>query len=577
MIRSPIRPVVRAVVRAVTDLLGGASGPLYDFTKGLPPALASLFFRSGLGTTIDSAGNVAYGAHNICVQSQKFDTSWTLNGGYLAFGAGSVQNTTATTAPDGTNTAALLVAGPSTATAKSLFSTTSGAADTLAVRVKAAGYTKVCVKESASTGRYVSFNLATASAIETSGGIAAISITSEGDGWYTLSFRMTTTAASSTLQFNILAPTYTTGDPNSSTFVGDGVGGVYIWGAQINNGPLTAYVPTTTAAVYLPRITHNPASPFAAQGLLVEAQGTNLAAQTDNLSTWSVSDLATVGSVVASPTGTGRVVSFASSVSSQFWRSLSGTSAERTYSIWARSATGRAFRFKVWTGAVEVLSADIPTSTVWQRYTFTHTSAVSNFGFVNRAAGGAGDVEFDAPQVEASPVATSYIPNPGTGTVVRTADGNWDITGAAFTNLWGPGSERTIIVEWWDTGASLADILMAHANPGIGESLGLYRSGAAISFWSRAGGVNQFVGGSANLIVTGGRNKCAFSFGPSGFAGSLNGGSVFSGTGTVPTPTALRIAGASIISGGPFQQTLASLDSRPTALTGSALQALSAL
>jgi hypothetical protein len=177
-------------------------------------------------------------------------------------------------------------------------------------------------------------------------------------------------------------------------------------------------------------------------------------------------------------------------------------------------------------------------------------------------------------QLELGAVVTSVVPTPSSSQV-RSADPIWDLTGAAFTALWGTGSERTIIVEWYDTGAAAYDVFVAHSSGSIAESAGIYVSGGNIKYRARTGGVDQ-IDLTIGTIAANGRNKCAFRFGSGAFGASRNGAAEVTGTGTIPAPTHGRISGTSLYAGA-AQDILTSLDSRPTAITGAALQALSAL
>jgi hypothetical protein len=221
----------------------------------------------------------------------------------------------------------------------------------------------------------------------------------------------------------------------------------------------------------------------------------------------------------------------------------------------------------------------------WYRCTVTRTldtgtwypqvAVATGNGVFSYLGDGTSGIYIWGAQLEAGSVATSYIPNPTSGSLVRSADGDWDITGAAFTALWGAGSERTIIVEWWDTGAATYDVFVAHASGSIAESIGLYVSSGNIKYRARDGGSDQ-IDLTVGTVAVNGRNKCAFSFGAGAFAASRNGATSVTGTGTIPTPTHGRISGDQLYAG-PVQDILTSTAFRPTALTGAALQALSAL
>jgi len=115
--------------------------------------------------------------------------------------------------------------------------------------------------------------------------------------------------------------------------------------------------------------------------------------------------------------------------SRQVFQALSLGSATYTVSIWAKSATGRTFRLKVYNGSADTFSADFTTTSSWQLFQYTFTSAIVNVGIVNGTAGLAGDLDVWNCQEEVGSVATSPIITAGSA-VTRAAD-NVNKTGAS--------------------------------------------------------------------------------------------------------------------------------------------------
>lgn len=77
------------------------------------------------------------------------------------------------------------------------------------------------------------------------------SIESAGNGWYRCSITLTSTASPATIYIQTA-----TADSNSSAYLGDVTKGVYVWGAQLVEGQLSSYTPTTSIAfnkVYIPK------------------------------------------------------------------------------------------------------------------------------------------------------------------------------------------------------------------------------------------------------------------------------------------------------------------------------------
>lgn len=171
--------------------------------------------------------------YNLLTYSEQFDNAVWVRTGIDAFGSGSVAN--ATTAPDGTTTADFI--RPGTVSSSQRFTqnpSPAQTAQTLSLYVKASGYSKVALKESATTGNYASFDLSTGTVLANTAGVGT-SITALANSWYRISMTLAS-AGLCGLQVSVLAPAYTTGDPNSSAFSGDGTSGMFVWGAMLNTG-----------------------------------------------------------------------------------------------------------------------------------------------------------------------------------------------------------------------------------------------------------------------------------------------------------------------------------------------------
>jgi hypothetical protein len=114
---------------------------------------------------------------------------------------------------------------------------------TCSLYVYAGGYTKFAFRESVSTGAYVSFNASTATVID-SAGAGSVSISSSSitavagsPGWYRAVVTYVYSAGvTPNLGFWVLPDSYTTGQPASTNWAGDGTSGIYIWGGQVVTG-----------------------------------------------------------------------------------------------------------------------------------------------------------------------------------------------------------------------------------------------------------------------------------------------------------------------------------------------------
>ena len=179
-------------------------------------------------------------ATNLALQSENFGTTWS-SVALLAFGSGSVLNTTATLDPYGTNVADLIVANTSV-TQHRIEQTTASAAGsyTFSIFLKAAGYGFARLRIG---GTGAVFNLTTGVVSATDAGIIS-SIQSYGNGWYRCIASKAVSVANEIIRVNVQS-TQSTAD-----FGGDGTSGIYIFGSQYELGTVaTSYIPTTTAAI----------------------------------------------------------------------------------------------------------------------------------------------------------------------------------------------------------------------------------------------------------------------------------------------------------------------------------------
>lgn len=187
---------------------------------------------------------------NLVTYSEQFNNAaWTVSGNEISITSDAVS------APNGTVTADYCI--PSTTNSfhrlnQSISVSTSGLTVTYSLYVKPNGYNYIALRESSSVGAAAVFNL------NGNGSVAGYNfnptyvsgaeITSVGNGWFRISAQFFAVPVQS---FGIyVLSNWTSGDPQSATFSGNGTSGVYVWGAQAESGAFsTSYIPTLASSV----------------------------------------------------------------------------------------------------------------------------------------------------------------------------------------------------------------------------------------------------------------------------------------------------------------------------------------
>ena len=399
------------------------------------------FLRASGATQVNAAGLIEWAPENLALRSEEFnDASWQK--------ANNTVTLNSETAPDGT------------LTADTVTTTTAGSNFILQAFSVVAGQQYVFsfyAKKGTAISTIARIRDATANA-----NIVSLDYSSQisSSQWTRIAISFTIPAGCVTMQTRIRND--------------DGLGTVFLWGAQLERSSTArAYIPTTTAAVYSPRFDHDPVSPFTCKGLLIEEQRVNNLTQSGSMNLWNgVAGSTRTISTLDSPEGVSKAT-LGSSSSNAFGgivaRSLSSlTSVAGTQYVascfvkkdnWRyvaidynpiRPSGSQVPFFDLDTLAFNANGSATTGSIVlfpngWYRISVSGAALSSISGAVdliltsstgsNGAVIGAGNnVHIWGAQLEAGAFPTSYIPTT-TGPVTRSADA-CSITGSAFSNLW---------------------------------------------------------------------------------------------------------------------------------------------
>lgn len=460
-------------------------------------------------TMVDSDGLLKWRPHNLLTYSEQFDNAAWLKFGLGAFGSGSVVDAIA--APSGAVTADLLTENSSTGvhlavtTAVNFYDT----AKTFSVYAKANGRRYIGVAAIASdTGQVGVFDLQTGTyvgAVDAPNGgtgvnILSTSIRDEGNGWYRCSVSFDVATAT---RFPALYLMNGTATANAS-YAGDGTSGIYIWGAQLNRSDLggmvnnpdrgDSYVPTTTAARYLPRRGHHVynGSEWVNEGLLHESDArTNLFNYSEDLSNaiWVARSFTKVGTA-AGPFGITayEFLEDSSSVNPAIYYDATVTDGTpRAFGVWLKASSPVTMALSTQGGTK---STDISVTTDWAFYwisdSLSSSSGAHIGGFSTLSVGSGIRIWVAMPQIEEGSTPSSYIPTAG-ATATRAAEtltvpaanmpwptpvviGEELVTNGTFdTNI----SGWTNNSDWWEFSASKAYHPSTSSYYGLEQDVGM--------------------------------------------------------------------------------------------------------
>ena len=551
----------------------------------LPGAVLDLYFANSLGfnsakpnqTTPNSIltytspsakmvygsdGVLGYAPHNLLLQSKNLVTSWT-----------STNLTATAVAPDGSTTAASLIPTTANTTHKHGQAINPIGVNSnyeFSVKLKANGYNKVALNESAQTATSSKIvDLRDGTSINAVGTAGTTTVTDAGGGYWLIKWLIPAFIGSNKfLQIVVLPDSASAAtNPHSTAWIPDGVSGVLAADATGCNAPYQSgtYLPTTTAAVYSLPIDYNPTT-FEPLGVLVEEQRVNLLTYSEqfNNAAWTKSDATISANAVVAPDGTttaDKLVEAATTAAHAVYQTLTVTAVAHTFSVYLKAAertwayvrnpqaAAQGAWFDLSNGVVGTVEASITAAIQsvgngWYRCSVTRTMTAGNdYPSVGTATADnissfAGDITKGiyvwGAQLEAGAFATSYVPTVASQST-RLADQVSILTSAFGYNA----TAGTVAYEVEPAAVSFP--FAYEFSDGTSSDRILSNAGATAHLAVVDGGASQ-ADIDAGTITAGAFNKAAQAFSANDFAAVIAGGTVGTDTsGTMPTVTTLRL------------------------------------
>ena len=351
---------------------------------------------------------------NLISDSEQFN-GWSEQGATVA------TNSTATTSPDGVNTADLVTEDSLAESLHRIFLanlTVSAVANTFSVFAKRAnGSRNLEINCNVLTDARAVFDLENGVVGEVLSGSA--SIQNVGNGWFRCSVTGTSSGTTSTAFLQLCTGTTS----SSSTYDGDGTSGIYIWGAQLEAGSFpTSYIrtagSTVTRSADVTSIEGNDFGTF------------NKVPYSEEIEFFSTAAGSVVPNQGIAPDGTftaDKVISTGAGV----WENIGGLTSSTVYttSIYVKYISGNtAFRhgsdsnpangtaiFELSTGTITFEGADVISSSIeavgndWYRCSVTFTATASSTNIINYIGGSLSEFYLWGAQLEESSTATPYV------------------------------------------------------------------------------------------------------------------------------------------------------------------------
>ena len=574
-VRDPLWTRARAVPSL--DLRFADDKSLIDAVTG---AQLVTFTRASSGTYVGSAGVLQTAVTNLLLQSEDFSTTWSTSTASITTNAG--------IAPNGTTTADKLIvnSGSSSGYVAQNFSFVSGTNYAFSVYVKsdsASDFRIVLLATSFGTTSTAIFSLTSGTVASSSGVWNNVAIVAVGNNWYRVTGNATATATASS------APRF------QCNVTGDGVTGILLWGAQLEQSSTVGeYIPTTSVINSAPRFDHNPTT-GESLGLLVEEARTNSIPNNTGVGavagapgtlptnwTWN-----TTGGASTEVVGTGTENGIAYVDVRLFGTLSSAPSIQFVANTAIAATTGQAWTESFYCKIISLVSGTpdprlriversgagsyltegnqpftpgiSSASLIASRFTFTRTLANALTGYAIPAllfnqGSGAIDVTFriGLPQLEQGAFATSPIPTT-TATVTRAADVA-SITGSNFSS-WYNQTEGTFYTENQLLPSNLAagfpGVFSVNNGSGTNQIMVYWLNSTSPQLYVRESGT--ITAGVNGVVIAGSLARIAGRYATNDAAISANGSTVQSDTSVVlPTPDRLQIgaqAGSALNSG----------------------------